>query len=62
MLNRANITGVRTTQFSRVNSLSACGVAGAPCLVPQGTGLTAFGTATATSGPRIVQLAVKFQF
>ena len=62
VLNRANITGVRTTQFSRVNSLSACGVAGAPCLVPQGTGLTAFGTATATSGPRIVQLAVKFQF
>ena len=62
VFNRANLSGVRTTQFSRSTSAAACGVARTPCLVPQNTGLTAFGTPTGTSGPRIVQLAIKITF
>jgi len=62
VLNHGNISGVRTTQFSRSTSAAVCGIAGAPCLVPQNIGATAFGTPTATSGPRIMQLAVKFLF
>ena len=62
LFNRANIIGVRTTQFSRSTSPAICGIAGTPCLVPQNTGQTAFGTPTATSGPRIIQLSVKFVF
>ncbi len=62
VLNDANISGVRTTQFSRSTSASVCGIAGTPCLVPQDIGATAFGTPTATSGPRIVQLALKLVF
>ena len=59
VFNRANITGVRTTQFS----VKTCGTPPAPCLlVPQNTGLTAFGTPTATSGPRIMQLSAKLVF
>jgi len=61
-LNHANISGVRTTQFSRSASTTVCGIAGTPCLVPQNIGAAAFGTPTATSGPRIMQLAVKFLF
>ncbi len=62
VLNRANITGVRTTQYAYSTSSLACGAAGAPCLLPQNTGLSAFGTPTATSGPRILQLSAKFIF
>ena len=62
VLNHANIGGVRTTQFSRSTSASVCGIAGTPCLVPQDIGATAFGTPTATSGPRIMQLALKLLF
>ena len=62
LFNRANVTSVHTTQFARSTSAAACGIAGTPCLVPQDTGLTAFGAPTATSGPRIMQLAVKFLF
>jgi hypothetical protein len=62
VFNRANITGVRTTQFSRSTSAAVCGIAGAPCLVPQNTGSTAFGTPTGTLGPRIMQFAVKLTF
>src|SRR6266446_755574 len=61
-LNHGNISGVRTTQFSRSTATTACGIAGTPCLVPQNIGAAAFGTPTATSGPRIMQLAVKFLF
>ncbi len=61
-LNHGNISGVRTTQFSRSTATTVCGIAGTPCLVPQNIGATAFGTPTATSGPRIMQLAVKFLF
>lgn len=62
VFNRANINGVRATQFSRSTSVATCGIAGTPCLVPQNTGLTAFGTPTGTSGPRIMQLAIKISF
>ncbi|MGH9811651.1 MAG: TonB-dependent receptor domain-containing protein, partial [Candidatus Acidiferrales bacterium] len=62
LFNRANVTAVRTTQFSRSTSASMCGIAGTPCLVPQDTGLTAFGVPTVTAGPRILQLAVKLVF
>jgi len=61
-LNQGNISGVRTTQFSRSTSTAVCGIAGTPCLVPQNIGAAAFGTPTATSGPRIMQLALKLLF
>jgi len=62
VFNRGNITGVRTTQFSRSTSPTICGIAGVPCLVPQNKGLSAFGVPTATSGPRIMQLSAKLVF
>jgi hypothetical protein len=62
VFNHPNVTGVRTTQFSLSTSPGICGIAGAPCLVPQNVGLSAFGTPTATSGPRIMQLSAKFIF
>jgi hypothetical protein len=62
VFNRPNVTGVRTTQFSHSTLPAICGIAGAPCLVPQNNGLSAFGTPTATSGPRIMQLSAKFVF
>lgn len=62
VLNRANSTDARTTQFSRSTSSAVCGIAGTPCLVPQNTGSTAFGTPTATPGPRILQFALKLLF
>lgn len=62
VFNHGNITAVRTTQFSQSTSPAICGIAGAPCLVPQNLGLFAFGTPTATSGPRIVQIAAKLVF
>jgi len=42
VFNRTNLTAVRTTQFAGSNSSSQCGVAGTPCLLPQGVGVTAF--------------------
>jgi outer membrane receptor protein involved in Fe transport len=62
VFNRTNITEVHTTQYARSRSTTVCGIAGAPCLVPQTAGLSAFGTPTATSGPRIMQLAARFVF
>ena len=67
VFNHANVTGVRTTQYAYVaptaaTSAATCGIAGTPCLVPQNTGLSAFGTPTATSGPRIMQLSARFVF
>jgi hypothetical protein len=58
VLNHANITGVNNVQYT----VSNCGIAPAPCLVPQNQGLTAFGTPISSSGPRIVQLAIKATF
>jgi hypothetical protein len=62
VFNHGNVTAMRTTQFARNNSPTACGLAGTPCLVPQDSGLGAFGTPAATSGPRILQLAIKILF
>lgn len=62
VFNRTNITQLQTTQYARSQSPTVCGIAGTPCLAPQATGLSAFGTPTATSGPRIMQLAAKFVF
>jgi len=58
LLNHANVTGVRKTQYA----LSVCGISAERCLVPQKTGPGAFGTPTLTSGPRIMQLSAKFVF
>ncbi len=52
VLNRQNITAVRTTQYN---------VSGG-ALVPQTTGSTAFGLPSNDLGPRILQLAAKFVF
>lgn len=62
ILNRGNVSAVRTTQFGMSNSVAVCGIAGVPCLVPQNTGLNAFGVPTAAPGPRIFQLAAKLLF
>lgn len=62
VLNHGNITAARTTEFGLSTSSLVCGIATAPCLVPQNAGLSAFGTPTATSGPRIIQLALKLLF
>ncbi len=62
VFNRANITAVRTTQYSRSTTASACGVAGVPCLVPQDSGTAAFGTPNGTLGPRVMQFAAKIAF
>ena len=65
VLNRANITAVQTTEFAPEVSPVVCGIAGVPCLVPQNAanvGLSAFGTATASAGPRVMQLAVRVVF
>ena len=62
VLNRANITDLRTTQFSRSALAGVCGIAGTPCLVRQSAGITAFGAPAATLGPRIMQLALKLLF
>ncbi len=60
--NHTNITMVQNTQYTRSRSAAVCGIAGTPCLVPETTGLSAFGTPVASSGPRIMQLAAKFIF
>ena len=62
VLNRANITDQRTTQFSRSALAGVCGISGTPCLVRQSAGITAFGAPAATLGPRIMQLALKLLF
>ncbi|MGI9102172.1 MAG: carboxypeptidase regulatory-like domain-containing protein [Terriglobales bacterium] len=62
VFNRANVTSVRNTQFSRATTAAACGIVATPCLVPQNTGLTAFGVPNGTSGPRIMQFAMKLLF
>jgi hypothetical protein len=65
VFNHSNITAVRTTAFARIATPAVCGTAGAPCLLQQtsaNVGLSAFGTPTATAGPRIMQLAAKLVF
>jgi hypothetical protein len=62
LLNRANVTAVRTQQFAVSGSVAACGTGVPQCLVPLVSGLSAFGMPTATSGPRIMQLAARVAF
>ncbi len=58
VLNRDNFSMVQSIQYARFASTSICTTAGTPCLVPQ----PGFGVPTATSGPRILQLALKLLF
>src|SRR5262249_1866878 len=62
VFNRANVIAVRTQQFAVSGNVAACGSGVPQCLVPLATGLSAFETPTATSGPRIMQLAARFVF
>ena len=62
VLNHANITYVNNIQYTVSDLSSDCGIAPSPCLVPQNQGLNAFGTPVFSSGPRIMQLAVKVTF
>jgi hypothetical protein len=62
VFNRTNIIAVRTTQYAYTKDQAACGIAAAPCLVPQDHGLTAFGTPVTSAGPRILQLSARFVF
>jgi len=62
VLNHRNIATVSTTEFGISASSLVCGIATAPCLVPHKSGLSAFGTPTATSGARVIQLAAKLLF
>ena len=62
VLNRGNVTAVRTQQFAVSTNVTFCGTGVPQCLIPLVTGLSAFGTPTATSGPRIMQLAARFVF
>jgi outer membrane receptor protein involved in Fe transport len=61
VFNRANVTAVRTQQFTVSQNVADCGTGVRQCLVPLVTGLNA-GTPTATAGPRIMQLAARFVF
>ncbi len=56
--NRANISSVISTQFSRSTAAATCGVGVPECLVPS----TSFGRPSATTGPRIVQVAARITF
>jgi hypothetical protein len=58
VFNRSNIDAVRATQYSVSPSAATCGMAGAPCLVPQSN----FGAPTGTMGPRVVQIALRLNF
>jgi hypothetical protein len=57
LLNHSNIVSVNTTAFSRSTSTTTCGGSSA-CLAPNAS----FGAPTGTSGPRIMQIAVKILF
>jgi len=62
VFNHGNVVAVHTTQFAFSNASGMCRNAGTPCLVPLTAGRNAFGTPTASSGPRIVQLSLKLIF
>jgi hypothetical protein len=62
LFNRANVISVRTQQYAVSGNVAVCGPGVPQCLTPLVKGLSAFGTPTATSGPRILQLAVRFVF
>ena len=58
----ANISGVRNQQFAVSSSSLVCGAGVFQCLVPQTSAPNAFGTPTATTGPRTMQLAARLVF
>jgi hypothetical protein len=62
VFNHGNVTAVHTQQFAVATNAASCGAGVRQCLIPLLTGLSAFGTPTATSGPRIMQLAARFVF
>ena len=62
VLNRGNVTAVRTQQFAVSTNMAICGAGVTECLTPFVMGLSAFGTPTATSGPRIMQVAARIVF
>jgi outer membrane receptor protein involved in Fe transport len=65
VLNHTNITRVNNNQYAVSGfsgSASVCGTAPSSCLVPQKEGLSAFGTPTATSGARTMQIAMRLTF
>jgi outer membrane receptor protein involved in Fe transport len=62
VFNHPNIVGVDNIQYAVSPFSSDCGIASAPCLVPQNRGLSAFGTPTSSSGARIMQIAAKVTF
>jgi len=61
VLNRANISGVRTTQFGLSMDRLKCNPAEIPCLLAP-TGAGAFAVANDAKDPRIVQLSVRLTF
>jgi outer membrane receptor protein involved in Fe transport len=62
VFNHGNVTAVRTQQFAVSTNVVLCGAGVPQCLIPLVIGLTAFGTPTSSSGPRIMQLAARFVF
>jgi hypothetical protein len=62
VLNHTNITGVNNVQYTVSGFSPDCGIASSPCLVPLNQGLSAFGIPASSSGARVMQLAVKFEF
>jgi outer membrane receptor protein involved in Fe transport len=62
LFNRANVIAVRTQQYAVSGSVAVCGPGVPQCLEPLVKGLSAFGTPTATSGPRILQLVARVVF
>ncbi|MGE5815730.1 MAG: hypothetical protein ACM36C_14675, partial [Acidobacteriota bacterium] len=61
VLNRANISGVRTTQFGLSMDRLKCSQVGTPCLLAP-TGASAFGASNDAMDPRIVQLSARLTF
>jgi outer membrane receptor protein involved in Fe transport len=62
VFNRGNVTAVQTQQFAVSTKAAICGGGVPQCLMPLLSGLSAFGRPTATSGPRIMQLAARVIF
>ena len=62
VFNHTNINTVQNIQYAYSAGFSNCGASISPCLVPQYSGLSAFGTPTSSTGARILQLAFRYSF
>jgi hypothetical protein len=62
LFNRSNIIAVQKQQFIVSRDSSVCGPGVPQCLVSNDRGSGAFGVPTATAGPRIMQLGVRYVF